>query len=55
MSYDGSQVVDRPVSVPDLFQTYCRSLELDPESESISSLGRPIKVVEEGKAVEELF
>jgi hypothetical protein len=55
MSDDGSQVVDRPVSVPDLFQTYCRSLELDPESESISSLGRPIKVVEEGKAVEELF
>ena len=55
MSQDGSEVADRPVSVPDLFQTYCRCLELDPESESMSSLGRPIKVVEEGTSVAELF
>ena len=45
------------------FVTRCRekdegepaSLHLDAESESMSTLGRPIKVVEEGSVVEELF
>ncbi|MEE2781013.1 MAG: DUF1501 domain-containing protein [Planctomycetota bacterium] len=55
MSQDGTAVAERPVTVPDLFQTYCHSLRLDAESESMSSLGRPIKVVEEGSVVEELF
>ena len=55
VSEDGAEVADRPVSIPDLFQTFCRALEVDPESESISSLGRPIKVVEEGAPIEELF
>ena len=55
MSNDGSDVADRPVSIPDLFQTFCRAMELDPESENISSLGRPIKVVEEGRSIDELF
>ena len=55
VSEDGAEVADRPVSIPDLFQTFCRALEVDPESESISSLGRPIKVVEDGAPIEELF
>ena len=55
MSEDGSEVTERPVSIPDLFQTFCRALKIDAQSESISSLGRPIKVVEEGTAVEEIF
>ena len=55
VSEDGAEVADRPVSIPDLFQTFCRALVVDPESESISSLGRPIKVVEEGAPIEELF
>ncbi len=55
MSGDGSEVTERPVSIPDLFQTFCRALKIDAQSESISSLGRPIKVVEEGTAVEEIF
>ena len=55
VSDDGTEVADRPVSIPDLFQTFCRALDVDPESESISSLGRPIKVVEEGTSIEELF
>ena len=55
MSQDGTAVAERPVTVPDLFQTYCHSLQLDAESESMSSLGRPIKVVEEGSVVKELF
>ncbi len=55
VSDDGMDVADRPVSIPDLFQTFCRVLKVDPESESISSLGRPIKVVETGKSIDELF
>ena len=55
MSNDGSDVADRPVSIPDLFHSFCRAMELDPESENISSLGRPIKVVEEGRSIDELF
>ena len=55
MSRDGSEVADRPVTVPDLFQTFCQCLKVDPDAESISSVGRPIKVVEEGKVIQELF
>jgi hypothetical protein len=51
----GTEVVDRPVTVPDLFQTYCRCLKIDAEQENTSSIGRPIKVVETGKPVHELF
>ncbi len=55
VSNDGAEVTDRPVSIPDLFQTFCRALQVNPESENVSSLGRPIKVVESGKPVEELL
>ena len=55
VSDDGREVAERPVTVPDLFQTFCRALGMDPDRESTTSLGRPIKVVEEGRPVEELF
>jgi uncharacterized protein (DUF1501 family) len=51
----GTEVADRPVSVPDLFQTYCRSLQIDGNHEYMSSIGRSIKIVEEGKPITELF
>ena len=51
----GSEVTDRPVSVPDLFQTYCQSLQIDAEHENISRSGRPVKIVTEGQSVAELF
>jgi hypothetical protein len=52
---DGSAVQDRPVSVPDLLCTLCHSLQIDARHENVSPLGRPMKVVDGGAAVQELF
>jgi hypothetical protein len=52
---DGVEVAERPVSVPDLFCTFCRALEIDPRAENQSNVGRPLKVVETGGAVGEVF
>jgi uncharacterized protein (DUF1501 family) len=52
---NGNAVEDRPVTVPDLFCTFCRALGIDARKERISPLGRPLKVVEGGSAVAELF
>lgn len=51
----GNEVKDRPVTVPDLFCTFCQALGIDARKERISPLGRPLKVVEGGEAVAELF
>lgn len=52
---DGVQVVDRPVTAKDLYATICKALGIDPESENISTEGRPIRVVDEGgKPIPEL-
>lgn len=52
---DGTAVQDRPVSVPDLLCSICHSLGVDPRREHISPLGRPMKVVDGGEVVSELF
>ena len=52
---DGTHVQDRPVTVPDLFCSICKSLNVNPRIESISPLGRPLKIVDGGKPVAELF
>ncbi|HMC64440.1 MAG TPA: DUF1501 domain-containing protein [Gemmataceae bacterium] len=54
-SDDGTAVADRPVTVPDLFCTFCKALQISPRRENLSSLGRPIKIVDGGKTVQELF
>jgi len=54
-SPDGSDVTDRPVTVPDLMATLCHSLGVDPDYESMTAIGRPMKIVDGGKAVGELF
>ena len=51
----GGEVADRPVTVPDLFATFCASLGIDGAKENISSGGRPIKLVDGGAPVKELF
>jgi uncharacterized protein (DUF1501 family) len=51
----GVDVADRPVTVHDLFQTVCKSLKIDPKKENMSSIGRPLKVVDGGEPVNELF
>jgi len=54
-SPDGSEVVDRPVTVPDLMATLCRSMGVDGDHETMTAIGRPMKIVDGGKAVGELF
>jgi hypothetical protein len=51
---DGMEVKERPVSVPDFLTTVCRALGIDPRSENLSNLGRPIRLVDpSAKAVQE--
>lgn len=52
---DGTLVESRPVTVPDLFCTFCQALDINPRKERISPLGRPLKIVEGGTPVTELF
>jgi hypothetical protein len=54
-SPDGMTVTERPVSVPDLFQTFCKALTLNPTTELMTPQGRPIKIVDDGAPVKELF
>jgi uncharacterized protein (DUF1501 family) len=52
---DGVAVADRPVTVSDLFCTFCKALAIDPRHENESNVGRPLKVVERGQPVDEVF
>ena len=51
----GVEVVERPVTVADLFCTFCQALGIDPRTEYDSDVGRPLKIVEHGSEVQELF
>jgi hypothetical protein len=51
----GTEVVERPIAVPDLFCTFCRALGINPRHDNQSNVGRPLKIVEGGHAVRELF
>jgi len=52
---DGVAVSERPVNVQDLFKTFCRVLGLNPHEEYITNDDRPIKLVEGGTVINELF
>lgn len=52
---NGEQPLDRPVKVPDLHATFCHSLGIDPTKEVITPLARPMKLVDDGEVVSELF
>ena len=51
----GGEVADLPVTVPDLFQSFCKALKIDANHENLASNGRPIKIVDKGEPVKELF
>jgi hypothetical protein len=51
----GVEVVERPVTVSDLFCTFCRALAINPRKENQSNVGRPLKIVEGGQSVKEVF
>lgn len=54
-SPDGSEVKDQPVSVVDLLASFCQALKLNPRKEFLTSVGRPIKIVDGGTVVPGLF
>jgi uncharacterized protein (DUF1501 family) len=43
---DGMSVQDRPVSVPDFLATVCLALGIDPKTQNLSDVGRPIRIVD---------
>jgi hypothetical protein len=45
-SADGMAVEERPVTIPDLLSTICTGLGIDPLSQNISNVGRPIRIVD---------
>jgi uncharacterized protein (DUF1501 family) len=54
-SATGQDVTARPVTVPDLFCTFCQALGINPRRETITPIGRPIRIVDGGEPVRELF
>lgn len=45
-SDDGQEVADRPVAVADLLATICLALGIDPDTQNLSNVGRPIRMVD---------
>ena len=52
---NGEQPHERPVKVPDLHATFCHALGIDPAKEVMTPLSRPMKLVDGGEVVSELF
>lgn len=52
---DGFAPKDRPVKVPELHATICYALGINPNKEVMTPLQRPMKLVDDGKPVMELF
>jgi len=52
---DGVKPKDRPVRVPDLHATVCHALGINPNKEVMTPLQRPMKLVDAGEPVKELF
>ena len=52
---DGYSPKDNPVKVADLHATFCHSLGIDPNKEVMTPLQRPMKLVDNGSPVPEMF
>src|SRR5688500_3641723 len=51
----GTEGTDRPERLPALFRSISHPLGIDPDYENMSGIGRPIKLVDGGEVVSELF
>jgi len=51
----GDNVQGKPVGVNDMLRTICHSLGIDAKKENMSSVGRPIKIVDGGEVVSQVF
>jgi hypothetical protein len=52
---NGVEVAERAVTVPDLFSTFCHSLGINAKKKNLGPGGLPVKVVDGGTPVTELF
>ena len=52
---DGMMPKDRPVKVSHLHGSICHALGIDPNKEVMTPLQRPMKLVDTGEPVDELF
>ena len=52
---DGQSIVERQISVEDLFQSWCHALRIDPDQEMYTPIGRPVKIVDGGTVIKGLF
>jgi len=53
-SEDGTTVEENKVEIGDVLATLATALGIDPETQNVSELGRPIKIAE-GKPIRELL
>ena len=51
----GVEVTDQPVQIVDLFRSVYHALGIDADEQNMSLIGRPIKLVEGGEVVQQLF
>jgi hypothetical protein len=51
----GVSIAERPITVPDFFRTVCHSLQIDADFEYLTPIGRPIKTVDGGEVIQEVF
>ena len=51
----GDAIKDRPVAINDFLRTICHSLGIDADKQNMSSIGRPIRIVDGGEVVKEAF
>lgn len=54
-SDDGMEISDRPVEVTDLFRSLYKPFGIDPDEEYYTPAGRPLKIVDGGEVVSELY
>ncbi|MCY2963321.1 MAG: DUF1501 domain-containing protein [Planctomycetota bacterium] len=52
---DGAMPADRPVQVPEIHASICHALGINPNKEVMTPLSRPMKLVDNGAPVMELF
>jgi uncharacterized protein (DUF1501 family) len=45
-SNDGTEISDRPVSIPDLIATVCHAVGIDPRKQNMSNVQRPIRIAD---------
>ncbi len=52
---NGDEIVSRPVSVPDLYRSVAWAMQVDADKTRFAPSGRPVKTVDGGKIISELF